>query len=68
VLDLARPGESVRVVNVIDVIEPRVTVSGPGVAYPGVCGRSMEPVGQGRTLRLTGAAVTRSHHSPHAAA
>src|SRR5262245_44193010 len=57
-VDLARPGESVRLVNVIDVIEPRVKVAGPGVAYPGVAGRSMEPVGQGRTHRLAGLGVT----------
>ena len=57
-LDLARPGESVRIVNVQDVIEPRVKVAGPGVAYPGVCGRPMETVGQGRTHRLAGIGVT----------
>lgn len=56
-LDLARPGESVRIVNVQDVIEPRLKVEGPGVAYPAVCGRSVETVGQGRTLRLTGVGV-----------
>jgi glycine reductase len=56
-LDLARPGESVRIVNVQDVVEPRLKVEGPGVAYPGVAGRSTETVGQGRTLRLAGLGV-----------
>jgi glycine reductase len=57
-LDLARPGESVRLVNVQDVIEPRLKVEGPGVAYPGVHGRPTETVGRGRTLRLAGVGVT----------
>jgi sarcosine reductase len=56
-LDLARPGESVRVVNVQDVIEPRLKVEGPGVAYPGVAGRPTDTVGRGRTLRLAGVGV-----------
>src|SRR5213594_3702900 len=56
-LDLARPGESVRIVNVQDVVEPRLKVEGTGVAYPGVAGRSTETVGQGRTLRLVGVGV-----------
>jgi glycine reductase len=57
-LDLAHPGEAVRIVNVQDVIEPRVKVEGPGVAYPGVCGRSTETVGQGCTLRFGNLGVT----------
>lgn len=57
-LDLAQPGESVRIVNVQDVIEPRLKVEGPGMVYPGVCGRSNETVGQGRTLRMGNVGVT----------
>ena len=57
-LDLAHPGDSARIVNVQDVIEPRQKVEGPGVAYPGVCGRSTETVGRGRTLRLGNVGVT----------
>src|SRR5690242_21080733 len=53
-LELARPGESVRIWPVRDAIEPRVKVEGPGVAYPGICGRAIETVGQGRTHRLAG--------------
>jgi glycine reductase len=56
-LDLARPGESVRIVNVQDVLEPRLKVDGPGVAYPGVAGRPTETVGRGRTHRLAGLGV-----------
>ncbi len=56
-VELARPGESARVTKVRDVIEPRIKVEGPGTVYPGVCGRSMDVVGQGKTHRLKGAAV-----------
>jgi glycine reductase len=56
-LDIARPGESVRVWPVRDVVEPRVKVNGPGVVYPGWFGRSIETVGRGRTHRLAGLGV-----------
>jgi glycine reductase len=54
---LARPGEPVRIINLTDVVEPRVKVDGPGVVYPGLCGRPVETVGRGRTHRLGGCAV-----------
>jgi sarcosine reductase len=56
-LQIARPGESVRIWPVRDVIEPRVKVEGPGVCYPGICGRDAATVGQGRTHRLGGMGV-----------
>jgi glycine reductase len=56
-LALARPGESARIINVTDVVEPRVKVDGGGVVYPGVCGRPVDTVGRGRTHRLGGLAV-----------
>jgi len=56
-LEIARPGESVRIWPVRDVVEPRVKVSGPGIAYPGWFGRSIDTVGRGRTHRLAGTAV-----------
>src|SRR5207245_1171543 len=40
-LEIARPGESVRIWPVRDVIEPRIKVEGPGVCYPGICGRDI---------------------------
>jgi glycine reductase complex component B subunit alpha and beta len=57
-IELAKPGESVRIWPVRDVIEPRIKVEGPGVVYPGICGRPITTVGQGRTHRLTGMGVT----------
>jgi glycine reductase len=56
-LELARPGESVRIWPVRDVIEPMVKVEGPGVVYPGMSGRPTETVGRGRTHRLTNVGV-----------
>jgi glycine reductase len=56
-LEIARPGESVRIWPVRDVIEPRIKVEGPGICYPGICGREITTVGQGRTHRLGGMGV-----------
>ena len=35
-VDIARPGESVRITPVKDVVEPRVKVEGPGGVFPGI--------------------------------
>ena len=53
---LARPGESVRIIPVKDVVEPRVKVQGPGGIFPGFM-TGVEQVGSGRTHVLKGAAV-----------
>jgi len=53
---LARPSESVRIIPVKDVIEPRVKTEGPGVIFPGFMGGTLQ-VGSGRTHVLKGAAV-----------
>lgn len=52
-VELARPGESVRIAPVKDVIEPRVKVSNDGAIFPGVIGKVRE-VGSGRTHALDG--------------
>jgi glycine reductase len=57
-LELALPGESVRIWPVRDVIEPRVKVEGAGVVYPGICGRPIDTVGEGRTHRMSGIGIT----------
>lgn len=56
-LELAKPGESVRIWPVRDVVEPRIKVDGPGVVYPGIVGRDVQPVGEGRTHRLSNVGV-----------
>lgn len=54
--DIARPGESVRITPVKDVVEPRVKVEGPGEIFPGVIGK-VDTVGEGKTNALKGMAV-----------
>lgn len=54
--DIARPGESVRIIPVKDVIEPRVKVEGKGGIFPGFMSK-VDTVGSGRTHVLKGAAV-----------
>ncbi len=56
-LEIASPGDSVRIITVQDAIEPRVKVAGEGVAYPGIHGRPVATVGRGRTNRLGGTTV-----------
>ncbi len=56
-VDLLNPGDSARVINDHEIIEPRVKVEGPGQTYPGIVGRSAVAVGQGRTHALGGCAV-----------
>ena len=53
-IDLARPGESVRIIPVKDVIEPRAKLEGE--AFPGIDGAIAE-VGFGITYILQGSAV-----------
>ncbi|AZR72879.1 beta-aspartyl-peptidase [Anoxybacter fermentans] len=55
-VDLAKPGEEVRIIPVKDVIEPRVKVEGNGGVFPGFVSK-VETVGSGRTHVLKGAAV-----------
>lgn len=55
-VDLAKPGEEVRITPVKDVIEPRVKVEGEGAIFPGVINK-VTTVGSGRTHVLKGAAV-----------
>lgn len=54
--DIAKPGESVRITPVKDVIEPRVKVEGPGGVFPGVISK-VDTVGSGRTHVLKGCAI-----------
>lgn len=55
-VELAKPGESVRIAPVKDVIEPRVKVSGNGGIFPGIINKVQE-VGSGRTHAIVGANV-----------
>ena len=55
-VDLARPGEEVRIIPVKDVIEPRVKVNGEGELFPGMISKA-GTAGSGMTNVLRGAAV-----------
>ncbi len=61
--EVAVPGASVRVPYVLDAVEPRVKVNGPGCIFPGLMG-GVETVGTGRTHRLAGMAVVASGAIP----
>lgn len=52
-IELARPGESVRITPVKDVIEPRLKMQGPGIVFPGVMGKVTQ-VGDGVTYCMDG--------------
>lgn len=54
--DIAKPGESVRITPVKDVIEPRVKVEGRGGVFPGIISK-VDTVGSGKTYALKGMAV-----------
>ena len=55
-VDIARPGESVRITPVKDVVEPRVKVDGPGGVFPGILSK-VDVVGSGKTNVLKGCTV-----------
>ena len=55
-LHLAYPGDPIRIVHALDVVEPRHKVSGQGTVFPGQLGPPVT-VGTGRTHRLTGMAL-----------
>ncbi len=55
-VEIARPGESVRITPVKDVVEPRVKVEGLGGIFPGVLSK-VQTVGSGKTNVLKGCAV-----------
>ena len=55
-IQLAKPGDSVRIMPVKDVIEPRIKVDGSGGIFPGVIADE-EIVGSGRTHALKGVGV-----------
>ena len=55
-LDIARPGEKVRIIPVKDVIEPRVKVKGEGIGFSGVT-QTTTQLGSGSVNVLHGAAI-----------
>jgi glycine reductase complex component B subunit alpha and beta len=62
-VQLVAPGESARIVHVMDAVEPRIKVGGDRVAFPGFLGPA-RTVGDGVTRRLGGVAVLESAQLP----
>jgi len=61
-IELAHPGESCRILQVSDVVEPRAKTGGSGEDFPGFLGKR-ETVGEGSTCALRGVAVVMSDQS-----
>ena len=55
-VEFAMPGDSIRILPVKDVVEPRYKIEGKGGIFPGMVS-DVETVGEGKTLVLDGAAV-----------
>ena len=55
-VSLVRPGESVRLANVLDAIEPCIKADSPETTFAGILGQ-LEPLGLGLTNRLADVAV-----------
>jgi sarcosine reductase len=55
-LHVVRPGDPVRLVNVLDAVEPTIKVESPMATFPGALG-ACEAAGAGKTRRLAGLAV-----------
>jgi len=62
--ELARPGESKRIVHVLDTVLPVAKMDGRGSAFPGFDGPA-ELVGTGRTMRIGNLLVTLAGGFPH---
>src|SRR5262249_28319129 len=55
-VDIVKPGDDVRIIHIIDAVEPRIRISAPSTDFPGFLSPP-RPVGSGRTNRLSGIAV-----------
>lgn len=53
---LVKPGEGVRILNILDVVQPRCKVDPEGADFPGFVGK-MQIAGKGRTRSLRGVGV-----------
>src|SRR5262245_10989071 len=65
-VELVAPGEATRIIHVMDAIEPRITLGGESIAFPGLLGPP-RTVGRGVTHRLGGVAVLESAVFPEVA-
>lgn len=56
-----QPGQNVRLINLMDMVQPRCKIDDPGADFPGFIGR-IRTAGAGRTLSLSGLAVAVCDH------
>ena len=61
-IELAHPGESCRILQVVDVVEPRAKIEGSSGDFPGAISK-MESAGGGKTCVLRGVAVVLNDQS-----
>jgi sarcosine reductase len=59
-INIVSPGDSCRIVNVVDVIQPRCKVGREGEDFPGYLGKVV-PAGKGKTRSLRGIAIVLSN-------
>ncbi len=59
-IEIVSPGDSCRIVNVVDVIQPRCKIGREGDDFPGYLGEIV-PAGHGKTRSLRGVAVVLSN-------
>jgi glycine reductase len=64
-VEIVRPGDSTRIIHILDSVEPRCKITG-GPDFPGLLGRP-DLVGSGRTHRLEGVAILGTGNIPGAA-
>jgi glycine reductase len=62
-VEMVYPGANARIIHLLDTIEPRIKVQGPGGAFPGFLS-PMDTVGEGRTHRLAGVTVMEAAEVP----
>ena len=55
-IDISYPGDSTRIINVVDVVQPRCKVSG-NIDWPGVLTEEYEIAGTGVTRAVEGAGI-----------
>lgn len=62
-INLIQPGDRVRIVNLIDIVQPRCKIDPVGADFPGLIGK-MQIAGRGRTRSLEGMTVLVSNPNP----
>jgi glycine reductase complex component B subunit alpha and beta len=63
-INMVYPGDNVRILNLMDVVQPRCKIDGKNADFPGVIGK-LQTAGRGRTRSLRGVAVLVSNPCTH---